>query len=445
VQRAALGLAAGAATALTYRGGLDNPFVFDDRATVLLNPSLATPWDVAPAVGGVAHPAVGLSYAIDRALWGFSSFGFHVTNACLHLAVVALLYGWCTRTLADRERPEWPAFFAAALFGLHPLTSAAAGYVSARTEILAAAGCLGALTLARRAIVRSSAVSAAMAAMSGLVAIASSAAALALPIAILACDAWVVAEPGWRRRAARVYAPATAVAIALVWWWHSSDPRVDAAPPLGPVARILTASVVAWRAAALMIAPYAQSPVHEARVVTSAADPIGLAAFAAIGGLAAAAFALRRRAPLAAFGVVWFIATLLPVCAIVVPSEGMAEHRLYVPTAGLVLTAAALLARPIARRRVARLVGYGVLIACAIATGRRGDAWSDPVAAWRKAAALEPGAWQVRFEFAESLRESGACEAALEEYAAALRLRPAFAEAEAGREACAAATRQPRR
>jgi protein O-mannosyl-transferase len=444
--RAALGLAAGAATAVVYRGGLDNPFVFDDRATVLLNPAFETPWDFAAALRDVPYPAVSLTYAIDRAFWGFSSLGFHIGNASLHIVVVGLLYGWCTRTLADRERPEWPAFFAAALFGLHPLMSAAAGYVSARGEILAAAGFLGALTFARRAIVRSSLASAAMAAVSGLLAIASNAAALALPIVILVYDAWVLDEPGWRRRAARAYAPAIGAAVALAWWWHAGDTRVDAiAPAGGPLARVLTASVIVWRDLALLIAPYGQSPVHDARVATSAADPIALAAFAALAALVAAAIALRRIAPLVAFGVVWFVGTLVPVCAAVVLREGMAEYRLYLPAVGLVLAAAAALARPIARRYTVRLVGYGVLIACALATARRNHAWSEPVDAWREAARREPRAWQVRFQFAESLRESGACDAAIAEYAAALRLNPRFADAAAGREACAAATRQPRR
>ena len=45
-----------------------------------------------------------LSYAIDRALWGFSSFGFHLTNVILHIVVVALFYGTCTRALADADR-----------------------------------------------------------------------------------------------------------------------------------------------------------------------------------------------------------------------------------------------------------------------------------------------------------------------------------------------------
>ena len=108
-QRAALGVLACALTALVYQSALDLPFVFDDRHTVLLNPLLVDPWDLrAVLLGGLPRAAANLSYAVDRAFWGFSSYGFHVTNFVLHIIVVGLFYGWCTRALTDgvvRLRP----------------------------------------------------------------------------------------------------------------------------------------------------------------------------------------------------------------------------------------------------------------------------------------------------------------------------------------------------
>ena len=445
VQRAALGVAAGGATILAYRNGLDNPFIFDDRATVLLNPALAAPWQFGAALRDLPHPAVSVTYAIDRALWGFSSFGFHVGNAALHVIVVGLLYGWCTRTLDERGRPEWPAFLAATLFGVHPLMSAAVGYVSARTEILAAAGFITALTFARRAIARSSTASSVGAAAAGVVAIASSAAAVALPLVILAFDAWVLREPGWRRRAARVYVPAMVVATATTAWWYFSSAAPAGAESSGALARLLTASVVAWRYVWLFALPYGQSPVHAVRTVTSVFDPIALAALAGIAASVAAAMMMRRSRPLVALGLVWFIGTLVPLSGVFGLRDAMAEHRMYLPAAGLVLAAAAALAEPIARRRVLRLAGYALLTACVLATRARNHAWAEPLDAWRDLARREPAAWQIRLQLAEALREAGGCDAALAEYAAALQLNPQLADARAGREACERARRSPAR
>ena len=100
--RIALGVIAGALPALAYRATLDNPLIFDDRTAILLNPSLASPWDLgAVLLHDRAHPLVNLSYAIDLAISGPSSFGYHVTNGILHLLVIGLLYGWCTRVLGS--------------------------------------------------------------------------------------------------------------------------------------------------------------------------------------------------------------------------------------------------------------------------------------------------------------------------------------------------------
>ena len=113
-QRAALGILACALTALVYQTAFDLPFVFEDRTTVLLNPSLVQPWDFAAIVGrDLPSVAVMLTYAFDRAFWGFSSFGFHLSNFVLHVIVVGLFYGTCTRALTDGARPgsDWAAFF----------------------------------------------------------------------------------------------------------------------------------------------------------------------------------------------------------------------------------------------------------------------------------------------------------------------------------------------
>src|SRR5438045_2702041 len=195
--RAALGLLACALTVLLYQRTLDAPFVFDDRANVLLNPSLADAWNLRAALFyNVARSVVNLSYAIDRAFWGFSSLGFHITNGVLHVLVVGLFYGWCTRALADgirresdppsgprgspaRDGPEWPAFYAATAFAAHPLTSATVLYISARSELLCAAGFLTTLIFARRAVINSSRTSGGLAAGCGVAAFVCSPAAAA--------------------------------------------------------------------------------------------------------------------------------------------------------------------------------------------------------------------------------------------------------------------------
>lgn len=445
--RPLLGIAAAALPALIYYWSFDNPFVFDDRITVVLNSSLADPPDLRAALlHNLARPVVNLSYALDRALWGFSSFGYHLTNLIVHTVVVALFYGWCTRALTDAaprapstgepEAVEWPAFFAAAAFGLHPLTGAAAIYVSARSELLAAVGVLAALVCARRAIVGSGTVSAVLAVAFGALALGSSAAAAALPLLVLAYDAWVLRDPGWRRRLARAYLPALA-AIALLMALRL--PALLAAPRIparGAIENLLMQAPIIWRYLWLVVSAQGQSLVHQVRWVTTPLDPAGLVALALLAVGAAAAIRARRSMPLLAFGVVWFLAALAPTSSVVPLRDAMVEHRMYLATAGLLLAAASLVRGTLSMRRVAGVAAAAVLTVLAFQTYQRNRAWSDPMALWEEAVRRSPEAWQAHLGYGTLLQEINRCDRARTEYETVLRLYPGQPAALTGIETC---------
>jgi protein O-mannosyl-transferase len=424
VLRAALGLAAGALTALVYRASLDNPLIFDDRTSILRNPSLVATWNLLGALShDLAHPFVNLSYAIDHAIAGHSSFGYHATNGILHLAVVGLLYGWCTRAFADVDRPsDWAAFFAAAIFGVHPLMGSAVTYASARPELLGAFGFIASITFARRAIVKTSRAAAVLAIAFGAIAVASSRAAMALPLMVFAYDAWVLRAPACRQRLARVYAPTMVLVLAAGAWHVRAAFAADPVPSRGPVSNLLTESIVAWRYLGLFLFPRGQSLVHDVHWVTSWIDPEGLAALAALIATAAAAWRIRDAAPLPAFGILWCLATLAPTTSIVPLRDAMAEPRMYLPAAGLLFAAASALAAPLQRRPILGAPGTIVLAALVLAAAARNRALQDPVDLWRDVVARAPQSWQSHAEYAAALAEAGRCDEAKAESDAARRL-----------------------
>src|SRR5260221_5126001 len=448
--RAALGIVACALAALVDQRAGDFPFVFDDRTRVLLNPSLVDRWDLrAPLLHDLPGTALRLPYAAARAPRGFRSFGSHPTNVALHVIVVALFYGWCTRALADGVRPgsdpgltpgvqgsDWPAFFAAATFGVHPVMGATAAYVSARSELLGAAGVLAALIYARRAIIRSSVAAGAAAIAFGVLALGSSSAAAGLPVLVLAYDAWVLRDPAWTRRLWRVYVPALmAVGLAVAW-----DPRIvlpaARVPPRGLVANLLTEGIVIWRYVGLLLVPAGQALVHQVRWVTSPTDPLGLLALGGLAAAVTAAVRARRAAPVAAFGVCWFVMALAPTSTVVPLGDAMAEPRAYVAGAGLCLAAASLVAQALAARRAARVAGFCVLAVLTVQSQVRYAVWADPLRLWEESVHRSPGAWQAHLGYAESLREIEQCARAIPEYETTLRLNPAQPDAVAGLKAC---------
>jgi hypothetical protein len=452
VLRAILGIAAVALALAAYLNALDNPFVYEDIDTVLLNRSLVDLSNLRSILlHNVFRPVVNVSYAIDRAVWGYTSFGFHVTNVALHAVAVGLFYGWCTRAFADayekdtRVQPEWPAFFAASMFAVHPLLTEAAGYISERSEVLCSIGFLGCLILARRAIQRAGFVAAAGALVAALFALASRETAVALPVVFLAYDAWVLSPAesrkgaiarGWMRRLWRLYIPA----LAIVATWAVIRLRtlvsVGAVSDRGSVDTLMTQAIVIWHYIALLVVPVGQTIMHDVRFVTSPGDPEALLALAGLAAIVVTAVHIRQRSPLLAFGLVWLVAALAASSSVIPLRPAMAEHRVYLASGGFFLVLATLAARPLATRPSARLLASVVLVVCVFLTARRNMVWSNPTLLWAEAVSTAPGSWEAHYAYADALREIGQCARAIDEYRTVLRLHPGHRDAISRIEAC---------
>lgn len=439
---------------VSYLNALDNPFVYDDFFTVTGNPSIAAEADPHWAVVYMPfRPVVNISYALDRRLWGYQPFGYHLTSVTLHAAVAVLLFVLLLRALRDgreasgpadvtrRRRESWAGFAGAALFAVHPIQSETAGYVSSRSEILCGLFLLSTLLLARAAKAQGSTVASARArvaaavgaALCAMLALLSKEVAASLPLLLLGYD-WLLlhsARPAARRWALAVVVPLGVItALTMVYRVHSLA-GADAAVAPAPLLNLLTQSIVIWRYLGLMLWPSGQSIMHSAHTVTTLADPLGLAAAAGLVGLAGVAFIFRRRLPLLAMGILWWFACIAPSSSIIALRETMAEHRVYVASAGIAMIVTALAERLLERgTTVERVpvwfkVGLPVVLAiCVLLTIERNRVWQSPVAVWREAIAATPGAWQPHYALGDVLREASQCAAAVPEYEAALVLDP---------------------
>ena len=446
-----------------YLNALDNPFVYDDFFTVTGNPSIASAADPRwTLVYMPFRPVINFSYAADHALWGYRPFGYHVTNVLLHAAVSLLLFAFLRRLLGGARRAAgreldstgadtWTAFAGAALFAVHPIQSETAGYVSSRSEILCCLFILGALLFARVAKgalppdsnvapgLRRRAFATVGACACGLLAMLSKEVAAALPVLFIAHD-WLLL-PGdlapKRRRLVRVLIPAAVITLGLLVYRVRLLAGVDASLAKAPVLNVLTQSIVIWRYLVMMVVPAGQTIMHQTHTVTTLADPLGILAALGLVALLAAAYAARRASPLYLLGAIWWFACIAPSSSIIALREGMAEHRVYVASAGvaMVVTAAIaqLIRRPAAsagRVPLAWTTGLVVLLAvCSALTIRRNMVWDSPVSVWEEARRSAPEMWEARYALGDALREAGDCPGAMVEYEAVLQKRPQNREA----------------
>ncbi len=117
------------ATLLAYLPALPGAFIWDDDAYVTNNPLLTAP-DGLTRIWFSAHsqsqyfPLVFTTLRFERALWGLNPFGYHLVNVLLH-GLNAVLAWAVLRRLAVPG-----AWFAAAIFALHPVQVETAAWIT---------------------------------------------------------------------------------------------------------------------------------------------------------------------------------------------------------------------------------------------------------------------------------------------------------------------------
>ncbi len=141
---AAAGIALAALAA--YYNTFTAPFVFDDQFAIVENPSirhLARLGDVLQpppyASGAAGRPLVNLTLALNYAFGGLDVRSYHALNLALHVATALVLFGLLRRTLTRLASPT-PTFISLAatlVWTVHPLLTESVTCVIQRNEILA--------------------------------------------------------------------------------------------------------------------------------------------------------------------------------------------------------------------------------------------------------------------------------------------------------------------
>jgi tetratricopeptide (TPR) repeat protein len=148
--------------------------------------------------------------------------------------------------------------------------------------------------------------------------------------------------------------------------------------------------------------------------------------------LTGAALFLRRRAPAAAVGWLWFLGMLVPVAGLVqVGLQTRADRYTYLPAIGLCVAlvwSLDALARTGAARRALLGTAGVALAALALASARQIDTWRDTRTVFERALAVDERNFVAHVELGNEAERNGELEAAAAHFARALELRPSLAE-----------------
>ncbi|HET9768512.1 MAG TPA: tetratricopeptide repeat protein, partial [Thermoanaerobaculia bacterium] len=202
--------------------------------------------------------------------------------------------------------------------------------------------------------------------------------------------------------------------------------------PRAAAQNFYTELTVLWRYVGLLLWPAGQSLVHPAQRVASPLVPKVLLSAAALLLVAALGWRLRRRYPLAVFGLVWFFLFLAPSSTFVPLVELMAEHRLYLASGGIFLARGVGLGAlsdwwqrtDRGPHAAPRALAAAIVAVLALLTVARNRVWADAVTLWQDAAAKAPLTWAPHYGLAQALRQRGDWNGAVVAYRRAVALRP---------------------
>lgn len=438
------------ATAL-YLPFLSHPFQYDDEHTIVANPGLSRPdaWSAALAgtirssgevSGGHYRPLTYLTYWITLRAAGPSPVAFHAVNLALHLAAIYLLLLLVRALTGDRHT----ALLAAGLFAIHPATSEAVLYASARATLLSSLGLLVALACYVKA--RQSQFSGQPSAgwwtgwaVAGVAAVLAKETGVVLPLLCLAADALLIRTRdapipwrGWNRWWPHL-AGFSVLAAFVVWLGlprvamsafsapdHVTEYLGVIAGQIGAIALAISLFVIPWPLTVDHPLPAWPGPWAAASAVF-----VGAWCVASIFALASRNTRLSR----AGFFALWVVIVALPTTfwPLNVPFQ---EHRAYLQHAGLAALAAlavgAWLDARTARRTGVAIAGAAWLVTSGWLIVDQGRRWNDSIRLWDHARAVAPSSFRSHANAGLALASAGRWDEAESALATSLALNPDY-------------------
>jgi protein O-mannosyl-transferase len=457
-------------TVLVYAHSLKNDFVWDDYSVIVENTFIKT-WHNFPLLFQRAYvtkisdleylgerdigsgeltyrPVVTASYFVDYALWKLNPFGYHLSNLALHAVNALLLYALLTLITGNPAI----ALLASLFFALHPVNTEAVDVVSFREDLLVFLFFAGSFMLfigAEKQPPRKKAFFYLVSNASFLLALFSKEMAVTLPLTLLLFDYFFISRRNLRSIFSRIpgcyagYIVSLACYAGVKFFLIRDVSRPLAALPMSSFyARILVMPQVVVTYLQWLLFPFNIHPTlpdDPAFLHHSLFSPGVLGSLLLLVALCAATVKMWKRFPLCAFGICWFVITLIPVSNIVFPlTNYMAARYLYIPGVGFcVFLAACILQLPDIRfrmipqavlRKISRYALAFILLGYAQFTFIRNMGWQNNIVFWSGMVEQYPRNALAHSGLGAVLRRAGVMDEAIQEYKIALGLDRGYAK-----------------
>lgn len=429
---------------LAYANSYSGVFMFDDLGGIVGSASIR---HLHTAILNSTRPVVRVSFWLNYVCGGIKAADFHLVNVAIHITAGLVLYGIVRRTLrllpsmscVSENGVRWTSAVAAAIWVAHPLLTEGVTYISQRAESLM--GLFYLLTIYCFVVgtrdgnghrwYTAAAVSCALG-------MATKPVMVTAPLMVLFYDRFFLSKSFVEALRARwrVYVALGSTWIilaALLAVPHDSTTSAGFYEGASPWRYFLTEQGVILHYIRLAFWPdalcldYAWAPVAGIRdTIVPGTVNMALLVVVILGSVS--------RNPLGFCGV-WFFLTLAPSSSVIPIADHAAEHRMYLPLAGIVVGSVAGIYAFIQRYMVdvryrkpvgvlAGACGVGIVLALGLLTFNRNVDYRSEEAMWRCIVDVRPSNLRARNDYAVALSEAGKIDEAMAQYEKTLSMIP---------------------
>lgn len=422
---------------LAYAGSFRCGWHLDDRHSITENEQIDNLSRAARLALTDNRGLVDLTFTLNHIISGEKVFGYHLLNLLFHMASSLLVFLLTSRLAGEGEKGQMAGLAAATLFLLHPLATQSVTYIVQRyTSVASFFYLLAVVFYLKGREGKRSALFLSLAA--ALAATRSKEIALTIPMTLLFLE-YLFPHGSLKTRLLRL-APylfiAALIPLSRVAGHFGSIDSMHELLSRGSRETVgidrsiylITQIHVVVTYIRLLILPVGLTLDYDYPLQTSIFSAATLLRALLLCGLILLAYRLRGRNRAAAFGIGWFFITLSVESSLIPIRDVIFEHRTYLPSFGIFLTAAALLPLPREKRGVYLAVLLMIALILGGLTFRRNRVWSNDLTLWTDCVRKAPAKSRPLANLAYANIDLGDVEGAIEHMKRSIALEPRFPE-----------------